>query len=163
MVYKSWNLCLYGGNFIRKRWLILFLTVLLSFVTVFVWADVPTVTETQVEAIAEGSVLTITIRHGGPTSAHYVSEIEVKEGDDVVVIELDPQSTVTFTEEVEVSLGGDLQVRAYCTLHGWSAWKSVETDSTEPPIDDAPSGGIPGFPLLTIGIGLTLFTLRRDG
>ena len=124
-------------------------------------ADVPTVTDIQVESATDGNTLTITIRHSGPSSAHYVDTIEVKIGEDVDVFELESQSMVTFTEEVEVA-GDPVEVRAYCTLHGWSAWKEVESDTVEPPEQDEPNGGIPGFPLLAVGLGLA-WVLRRDG
>jgi len=80
--------------------------------------------------------------------------------DDVEVITLEPQEAVTFTEQVTVSSSEGIEVRAYCTLHGWSAWKSIESDSPEPV--DEPSGGIPGFPILAIGLGLAALMLRRD-
>ena len=124
-----------------------------------VLADVPTVTDIQVESTTD--TLTITVEHNGPSSNHYVDKIEVRIGEDIEVYELDPQDTVTFTIEIEVT-GEAVEVRAYCNLHGWSPWKEVETDTDEPIVDEEPSGGIPGFPLVALGIGLVLL-LRRDG
>jgi len=141
---------------------IVFVVLTLFFLAIcMVSADVPTVTEIQVEASTDGNILTISIRHSGPSSAHYVNKIEVKIGEDVEVFELETQSETTFTEEIDVT-GEPVEVRAYCTLHGWSAWKEVESDSAEPPEPEEPSGGIPGFPILAAGLGLAL-ALRRDG
>ena len=134
---------------------------LFSLATGMVCADVPTVTDIQAEASTDGNTLTISIRHSGPSSAHFVDKIEVKIGEDVEVFELESQDSVNFTEEIEVT-GDPVEVRAYCTLHGWSAWKEVESDSAEPPVPEEPSGGIPGFPLLAVGLALAL-ALRRDG
>ena len=123
-------------------------------------ADVPTVTDLQVETTAEGNTATATIRHSGPTGIHYVSKLEVRIGDDIEVISLEPQSSVSFTETFNVSNSEGFDVRAYCTLHGWSAWKSIASDSPEPV--DEPSGGIPGFSLLAIGLGLAALLLRWE-
>ena len=123
--------------------------------------DVPTVTDIQIESISDGNLLNITIRHSGPSFAHYVDKIEVRIGENVEVFELDTQSETVFDEEIEVA-GNPVEVRAYCTLHGWSAWKEVEADVAEPPEAEEPSGGIPGFPLIAVGLGLAL-VLRRDG
>lgn len=143
----------------RKIILILLAATLFSLGINMAQADVPTVIDLQVETTTEGNTLTATIRHSGPTSIHYVSQMEVKIGDDVEVISLEPQRAVSFTEQVTVSSSEGIEVRVYCTLHGWSAWKSMESDSPEP---EEPSGGIPGFPILAIGLGLVALMLRRD-
>ena len=136
--------------------------ILFSLGASIVFADVPTVTDLQVESSTDENTLTITVRHSGPSSIHYVDKIEVKIGDDVDLFELEPQDAVTFTEEIEVS-GVIFEVRAYCTLHGWSAWREVDADGAESPESDEPSGGIPGFPLLAVSLGLATWVLRRDG
>jgi desulfoferrodoxin (superoxide reductase-like protein) len=145
----------------KKAGIVLVALTLFSLAVCMVSADVPTVTDIQVESTTDGDILTISIRHSGPSSAHYVDKIEVKIGEDVEVFELENQSETTFTEEIDVT-GEPVEVRAYCTLHGWSAWKEVESDTVEAPEQEEPSGGIPGFPLLAVGLGLAL-VLRRDG
>jgi desulfoferrodoxin (superoxide reductase-like protein) len=117
-------------------------------------ADVPTVTDLAVTVETGGRTLIITVRHSNPSNTHYVSELEVKVGDDSMVVELTPQSASAFAEEVEVAVSGDVQVRAYCNLHGWSKWVSLDGDSDTV---DEPGGGIPGFPLLALGLGLVSF------
>jgi desulfoferrodoxin (superoxide reductase-like protein) len=144
----------------RKIGLILIILSLFAMRVNTVTADVPTVTSLAVTEKTDGRSLTITVRHNGPTSIHYVSELEIKVGEETKVVGLDPQSTTAFTEEVTIAATGDVQVRAYCTLHGWSSWASLGGDSD--PVDE-PSGGILGFPLLALGLGLALYTLRRDG
>jgi desulfoferrodoxin (superoxide reductase-like protein) len=124
------------------------------------YADVPTVNNIEVNAAADGSTLIVTVRHSGPSNIHYVSEIEVKIGDNVKKYKFDPQDSVVFTEEIKLDSSSNMQVRAFCTLHGWSAWVSSGSDEPEKPIEE-PSGGIPGFPLMALGVGLFLFTIRR--
>jgi desulfoferrodoxin (superoxide reductase-like protein) len=121
-------------------------------------ADVPTVTSIGVTTSTDGRTLTITVRHSGPSSIHYVSKLEVKVGEDVKVVELEPQTTAIFTDEVNVASSGAVEARAFCTLHGWSAWASLGGDSPDTP---NPSGGIPGFSLVSIGLGLTILAVLR--
>jgi len=138
------------------------LLVILSVTSIsMVSADVPTVTDLEITANTEGDLLTVTIRHGGPTSSHYVTEIEIKMGEEVEVYELEPQETVTFTETYEIPEDEGVEVRAFCNLHGWSPWVSSQVEAEEPTVEDTTSGGIPGFPLLAVGLGLAL-VLRRD-
>jgi hypothetical protein len=159
-VYKSWNLRVISEASMRKIGLTLIVFTLFSMGVNTVLADVPTVTSIGVTVETDGRTLTITVRHNGPSSIHYVSELEVKVGDQTEVVGLDPQSASAFTEEVTIAVTGDVQVRAYCTLHGWSSWASLSGDSD--PVDE-PSGGIPGFPVLAIGVGLASYLLRcRD-
>jgi len=68
--------------------LVVLVTILSMLSISLVSADVPTVTDLEITTNTDGDLLTITIRHGGPTSSHYVSEIEVKIGEEVEVYEL---------------------------------------------------------------------------
>ena len=142
----------------RKIGLILIVISLLSMGVNMAQADVPSVISLGATVDTDGRTLTITVRHNSPSSIHYVSQLEVKVGEDTMVIELEPQSATAFTEETSISATGDVQVRAYCTVHGWSSWVSL---GGEP--EPEPSGGIPGFPLLALGLGLAIYALRRDG
>ena len=127
--------------------------------TQLVYADVPRVNDVQIDVSIDGSTVTVTVIHNGPTSIHYVSEISVNIGDNEEVFELDPQTSVNFTEELNVSAPDVVEVRAFCNLHGWSQWVSVgENDS---PIEEPESSGIPGFPLSAIGLALILMTQRK--
>ena len=122
-----------------------------------------------------GRNVSITVRHNDPSNIHYVSEIEVKVGEDSTVIELDPQSGTSFIEQVMVADSGSVEVRVFCTLHGWSSWVSLEVQEPveevtthQPSSEDESSGGIPGFPLMSILIGFAVtavilwFTQRRQ-
>jgi hypothetical protein len=119
--------------------------------TLIVYADVPTVVELVLETRGEDTVLVIRVRHNSPSQAHYVYEIEVEVDGKVEKIERDSQSAATFTVEHAVdSEAADIRVRAHCTNHGWSLWKSLT---------DEPSrggGGIPGFPVEATAIGLAI-------
>ncbi|MFC1803617.1 hypothetical protein ACFL0D_06590 [Thermoproteota archaeon] len=142
----------------RKIGLILIILSLFMTGINIVSADIPMVINLDVTDTTDGRTLSITVRHNSPSNSHYVSELEVKVGEDTTTIELDPQSGTVFTEETSIASTGDVQVRAYCTLHGWSGWMSP---GEEP--EPEPSGGIPGFPLLALGFGLAIYALRRDG
>jgi hypothetical protein len=119
--------------------------------TLIVYADVPTVVELVLEIRGEDTVLVIRVRHSSPSQTHYVYEIEVEVDGKVEKIERDSQSATTFTVEQTVdSKAADIRVRAHCTNHGWSRWKSLT---------DEPSGGgggIPGFPVEATAIGLVI-------
>lgn len=121
-------------------------------------ANVPTVDDIQIKATTDGSIVTVTIQHSGPTSNHYVSEIAIKIGNDETIFELDPQTTVVFTEELSVSATDSVDVRAFCNLHGWSAW--VSSGGTDTPVDEPDSVGVPGFPVIAIGLVIILLTQR---
>ena len=121
-------------------------------------ADVPSVSYLEVTVETNGRTLTITVRHNGPSSIHYVSELEIQVGEESIIIELDPQSASAFTEVVEIAVTGNVQVRADCTLHGWSSWASLGGDTD--PIADS-RGGIPGFSLLALSVGLGGFLLNH--
>ena len=124
------------------------------------YADVPTINNIELKAVSDGSTLTITIRHSGPSITHYVSKIEVKIGDNVKIYEYDPQDSVVFTEEINIEASDQIKVRAFCNLHGWSSIVSSGSDEPETPVEQ-PSGGIPGYPLIALGIGLFLYIIRR--
>ena len=49
-------------------------------------ANVPRVADIGVIVETDGRTLTITVRHSSPSVAHYVSELEVKVGEDTMVI-----------------------------------------------------------------------------
>ena len=137
----------------KKSTIILFSVILLFSNIKVVYANVPEIVALETEAGGDGRVLTVTIRHSSPTSAHFVDKLEVKVGDATQEVELNPESVVQFTETVNIALVGDVQVRAHCTWHGWSSWATLGE------VEANPSGGIPGFPILSIGIGLLVFTL----
>ncbi len=120
--------------------------------TLIVYADVPTVVELVLEIRGEDTVLVIRVRHSSPSQTHYVYEIEVEVDGKVEKIERDSQSATTFTVEQTVdSKAADIRARAHCTNHGWSQWKSLQT---EEPTEDG--GGIPGFPVESTAIGLAV-------
>ncbi len=147
----------------KKTALIIITLFLFSLGVNSVLADVPTVTDISAATSTDARTLTISVRHSSPSSIHYISKLEVKVGTDVMVVDLNPQTTTNFTEEVEVAISGAVEVRAFCTLHGWSAWTALDEGSTGDPVDQ-PSGGIPGFSLVSIGLGFTaLALLRRRG
>ncbi|MCW4013677.1 MAG: desulfoferrodoxin family protein [Candidatus Bathyarchaeota archaeon] len=146
----------------RKTGLVLFLIILSAMSLSLVYADVPTVTDLEITTTTDGGTVSVTIRHSGPTNNHYVSKVEIKIGENVEEFTLDPQSTVTFTEEYTIPEDGVIEVRAFCNLHGWSAWVSSEPDSEEPVLIDEEPSGIPGFPLAAVGLGLAALMLRRD-
>ncbi len=112
----------------RKIGLILIALSILSIGVSVVSADVPSITSLEVKAATDGRTLGITVRHSSPSNIHYISKLEVKVGDNVEVVELNPQSTTSFTEEVSIATSGSVEVRAYCTLHGWSSWASDRRD-----------------------------------
>ena len=120
--------------------------------TLIVYADVPTVVELVLEIRGDDTVLVIRVRHSSSSQTHYVYEIEVEVDGKVEKIERDSQSATTFTVKQTVdSKAADIRVRAHCTNHGWSQWKSLQT---EEPTEDG--GGIPGFPVESTAIGLAV-------
>jgi desulfoferrodoxin (superoxide reductase-like protein) len=150
MKIKSW---LVSMNKKRVSTLVLMIFLVLSLITtLIVYADVPTIVELEVETRGQDTVLVIRVRHSSPSQTHYVDEIEVEVDGKVEKKERDSQSATTFTVEYTVdSKAADIRIRAHCTNHGWSQWKSLQTGE---PTEDG--GGIPGFPVESTAIGLAI-------
>ena len=119
-----------------------------------VYADAPTVT--SLDFGEETDTLSIGIRHGNPSSSHYIDEIELEVNGEVETIELEEaQSSTTFTETYEVTEDIEsLRARVHCNFHGWSSW--ADLDSKEP--EDG-GGGVPGFTVGAVLAALLLVTL----
>ena len=101
------------------------LVVLFAFQINPVLADVPTVESIEPWTSGTDTILNITIRHGSPSSGHFVWQIEVDIDGTVHIKELEPQLTVTFVAQYNMSeLVGTptVKVRADCNLHPWSDW-----------------------------------------
>ena len=117
-------------------------------------ADVPSVL--QIGVVGDKTIAEI--RHNAPSSSHFVETVEVRIGDNVYEIDLDPQTETVF--EVDILFDDvDLtyfEVRAKCITHGWSNWTSF---GVEEPTDNG--GGIPGFPLLSVLAGVALLMLLQ--
>lgn len=115
-----------------------------------VYANVPTVVGVELETQGQDTFLVIQVRHSSPSQTHYVDVVDVEVAGKVEKVKLDPQSTTSFTVQRDLdSPATDIRVRAHCTNHGWSPWVSLDSE-------DAPGGGIPGFPYEAIVLGLTI-------
>ena len=147
-------------NLMNKIKLSLILIFLFSIGINMAQANVPSVINLDTKDVANGRTLTITVSHASPSSVHYVSQLEVKINEDVQVVQLEPQTTSTFTETITIASTGSVQVRAFCTIHGWSSWASLGSDTNN---SGDQSEGIPGFPLLAValGLGVQLFWHRN--
>jgi hypothetical protein len=105
-----------------------------------------------VESYDVGSVtwLNITIHHTPPPAlgpSHYVSNVQVEVNGVVEDLSQSPQSAETFS--VQYSLGPNsetysVQARAYCIVHGYSAWSNIAT--------------VPEISLLTVVLLIALAT-----
>jgi desulfoferrodoxin (superoxide reductase-like protein) len=117
------------------------------------YANVPTVLSMEIETRGEDTVLIIEVAHSSPTSTHFVGTAEVEVGDaSLIHLDLVPQTSGTFTIEVELeSLAESIRARVSCTTHGWSSWRRFTTE------DQDRGGGIPGFPVEAIALGLLAF------
>ena len=119
-------------------------------------ANVPQVTNLEVTVETDGRVLTVTVNHLSPTSVHYIDKLEVDVGGSVQTIELSPQDSNTFTETVSIASTGDVQVRAHCTVHGWSSWAVLGGGQ------GTQSNGVPGFPLLSLFLGAMYYVFVKS-
>ena len=123
-------------------------------------ADVPTVIEIEWETRGQDTVVIVTVRHSSPTSRHYVDAVDIEIDGEIENIEdLEAQTETTFTVELTLnSAFTEIRARARCTTHGLSRWVS-ETVEEEP----SPRSGIPGFPYVSVVIGLLIvyFTARK--
>lgn len=123
------------------------------------YANVPSVLSMEIDTRGEATFLIMEVTHSSPTSTHFVATAEVEVGDDSVIhLDLVPQTSATFTIEVELeAMAESIRARVSCTNHGWSSWKALSTE------DEDTGGGIPGFPLEAAAIGLMAasFLLRR--
>lgn len=123
------------------------------------YANVPTVSNMEIETRGEAKFLIIEVAHSSPTSTHFVATAEVEIGDESVIhLDLVPQTSGTFTIEVELeAMAESIRARVDCTNHGWSSWKRLPTE------DKDNGGGIPGFPIEAVAAALITarFLLRR--
>jgi hypothetical protein len=146
----------------KKVSLVLMLFLVFASIVAFqichVSADTPHDISIQPWTSGTRTTLNITITHdgGAPTSTHYVNTVQVNTSGVVEDITLTPQSTVTFIVQYdmgEITGTPTVQVRADCTLHGWSGWTSPQS--------------VPEFslvillPLLTILAAAALFLSSR--
>ncbi len=126
-------------------------------------ADVPSVIDLKRENRGSDTVLVIQVRHNSPSSNHYVDTVEVEIDGKVEKINgLEPQTGASFTVEDALGTGAkNVRIRAHCNIHGWSQW-AVESGG-----ESTGSGGIPGFSLESIALGISLAAIivwlfRRD-
>jgi desulfoferrodoxin (superoxide reductase-like protein) len=122
------------------------------------YADVPSVLEISREEEGGNTFLVIEVRHGSPTSSHYVDVIEVEvDGEVEKLDDLEPQASTRFEERYAVDPDAEIRVRAHCNVHGWSRWAGEEEG------EPVGGGGIPGFPHESVALGaaLVLLLLRR--
>lgn len=137
------------------------LLVLLCFSSIpLVYADVPSVLEITMEEAGGDTFIVIEVRHGSPTSSHYVDVIEVEvDGEVERLDDLGPQASARFEERYAVDPDAEIRVRAHCNVHGWSQWAGEEEE------EPGGGGGIPGFPYesMALGAALSLLLLWRKG
>ncbi len=121
----------------------------------FVYGNVPSVLEVEATADGDDMVLGLEVSHSSPSSGHYVDSVVVR-GDDgnEVVYDQDPQSSTRFSVEIvlEDASPTKVEVRVHCTSHGWSAWRVLGLGE-EP---EEKGGGIPGFPVESVVLGLAV-------
>jgi hypothetical protein len=114
-----------------------------SYSIFFAKADVPAILELSYEDKGGETFLVMKVRHRSPSSNHYVDQIQIKIGENTETIIFESQTTVEFTERHKIdSTSDEIQVRAHCTTHGWSTWKSAVLPSPTPtptPIGPTPS------------------------
>jgi desulfoferrodoxin (superoxide reductase-like protein) len=120
------------------------------------YANVPTVLSTEIETRGEDTILVIEVTHSNPTSTHFVGTAEIEVGDESVIhLDLVPQTSGAFTIEVKLeTMVESTRARVSCTTHGWSPWKSLTTDDKK-----NGGGGIPGFPIAAVAVGLITVSL----
>lgn len=135
------------------------MTLALSVFILPIYGDVPSVLEISV-VVEDDTKINLEVRHGSPSSAHYVDIIEVKVGDETHIINLEPQSTVTFSEIIVIEKLNveEFDVRAHCNIHGWSKWKTFKSETE---VENS-SNGIPGFPIYSILTGLLILVIFQN-
>jgi len=115
-------------------------------------ADIPSVIDLKREKRGSETVLVVQVRHNSPSPNHYVDTIDVEiDGKVEKITGLDPQTATSFSVEHALGTGAtNIRVRAHCIIHGWGQW--VGESGGEP----TGGGGIPGFPLESIALGISL-------
>jgi len=130
---------------------------LFSFYAMHVFADVPSVIEISA-VLNEVLDLSFIIKHNSPSSNHFIDEIQIDVDGDIQVFNLTVQSLTEFNVNVAIDLteAFEIQVRAHCTLHGWGTW-TILNNNGEDPADE--TGGIPGYPLESLILGIIIVGL----
>lgn len=135
--------------------LFLIYTAITSFQIQPVLADVPSVLGIEPWTSGTDTVLNITVRHSFPTSSHYVNKVEVETDENVIGVDLTPQSTVTFVVQYNMGEVADtptVEARAHCNLHGLSSW-------SEPIV--VPEFSIIALLLILITVSIAVIFLRK--
>ena len=120
----------------KKVSLVLMLFLAFASIAVFqishVLADVPHNISIQPWTSGTSTILniTITMDAGAPTSIHYVDVVQVNVSGVVHDRTFTSQPAATFVVQYdmgEITGTPTVQVRADCTLHGWSGWTSPQS------------------------------------
>ena len=93
-------------------------------------ADIPNIVSVVPRNVGSVAWLDITVRHGGFTSVHYITRVELEINGTTQNLAQSPQSTEIFT--VSYDLGStsntySVRARAFCNMHGYSAYSSLAT------------------------------------
>ena len=117
---------------------------------VTVFADVPMVQKIDVTKDGEITILNFQIRHGSPSTNHYIDIIEVEinerlEPTRTRINDLEPQTSTVFSYEYNIGTVQyeSIKVRVHCNIHGWSSWTSLEVPIPSPTILPSPTGPTP--------------------
>lgn len=128
--------------------LALLLCSMLASVQVFtVNADIPNIVSVVSRNVGSVAWLDITVRHGGFTSTHFITRVEVEINGTTQNLVQSSQSAEIFT--VSYNLGStsntySVRSRAFCNVHGYSAYSDLAT--------------IPEFSLIVGALFLALVT-----
>ena len=129
----------------KKVSLVLMLFLASAFIAAFqishVFADIPHNISVQPWTSGTHTILniTITMDTGAPTSIHYVDIVQVNVSGVVHDLTFTSQPAATFVVQYDMGEITDtptVQVRADCTLHGWSSWTNPQS--------------VPEFPLVVL-------------
>ena len=119
-----------------------------------VYATIPSISEVSSQENGD-IVLVVKGSHSSPSSSHYVDEAQVDVDGNVQAFNLTESSTsYSLNLTLNISQYSTIKVRTHCNLHGWSAWSTLTAEET--PDEDT---GIPGYPTISIVLGLILGSL----
>lgn len=113
--------------------LILGTLVFVSTEVLTVEALVPSIVGVEFYDVGSITWLNVTIHHTPPPAlgpSHYVSNVQVEVNGSAQDLSQSPQSTETFSVQYSLGPNSDtysVRARAYCIVHGFSAWSNTVT------------------------------------
>jgi desulfoferrodoxin (superoxide reductase-like protein) len=138
----------------KRVFLVLLLTVLLSFPNIVVQANVPSVISITRRTVGSNLIIDVKVSHSDPSSSHYIAQINLDlDGASRSFTGFTPATTVEATYSCNITSINPKAVKAQavCNVHGAGAFYTEGGTGS--------GGGIPAYPNEAIALGILAITV----